>query len=164
MWVLVVHHVQVVLIRFHVSQQVVRRDVAALRLLVVCVPRERGVSTAPAGGSQGEIARLLPPGMSIASFIRDCATRDQLRTAAGLCQTPQKTLPSLLISVEEESSRIFSVRLSPLLRSSLDSLPKPVGMSFRLKLEKKPRAQLKGRTSLQLLPWPAGRLDAGLQL
>ena len=49
-----------------------------------------------------------------------------------------ETLPSLLIRVEEESMRMFSVRLSPLLRSSLDSLPSPEGMSFRLKLGKKP--------------------------
>lgn len=34
--------------------------------------------------------------------------------------------------------RMFSARLSPLLRSSLDSLPSPEGMSFRLKLGKKP--------------------------
>lgn len=33
---------------------------------------------------------------------------------------------------------MFSVRLSPLLRSSLASLPSPAGMSFRLKLGKKP--------------------------
>lgn len=49
-----------------------------------------------------------------------------------------ETLPSLLIKVEEESMRMFSDRLSPLLRSSLDSLPIPDGMSFRLKLGRKP--------------------------
>lgn len=47
--VLVVHHVQVILICFHISQQVVRRDVAALRLLVVCVPREREISSPTSG-------------------------------------------------------------------------------------------------------------------
>ena len=45
MWVLMVHHIQVILICFHISQQVVCRDIAALRLLVVCVPQEREISS-----------------------------------------------------------------------------------------------------------------------
>lgn len=75
-----------------------------------------------------------------------------------------ETLPSLLIRVEEESMRMFSERLSPLLRSSLDSLPSPEGMSFRLKLGKKPLAQCKSLRSLQLPFQPANSLDIGLQL
>lgn len=38
------------------------------------------------------------------------------------------------MSVAEESSRTVSLRVSPLLRSSLVSLPNPGAMSFRLKL------------------------------
>lgn len=45
--------------------------------------------------------------------------------------------------------RMFSVRLSPLLRSSLDSLPSPEGMSFRLKLAKKPNLTVTEAYSLR---------------
>lgn len=43
-------------------------------------------------------------------------------------------LPSLVMSVAEESSRTVSLRVSPLLRSSRVSLPSPGATSFRLKL------------------------------
>lgn len=43
--VLVVHHVQVILVCLHVSQQVICRDVTALCLLVVCAAREREISS-----------------------------------------------------------------------------------------------------------------------
>jgi hypothetical protein len=43
-------------------------------------------------------------------------------------------LPSLVMSVTEESRRTVSLRESTLLRSSLVSLPSPGAISFRLKL------------------------------
>lgn len=43
-------------------------------------------------------------------------------------------LPSLVMSVAEESSSTVSLRVSPLLRSSRVSLPSPWAISFRLKL------------------------------
>lgn len=43
-------------------------------------------------------------------------------------------LPSLVMSVAEESSNTVSLRVSPLLRSSRVSLPSPWDISFRLKL------------------------------
>lgn len=44
-WVLVVHHIQVIFIRFHVSQQIVSRDIAAFCLFIVCMPKEREISS-----------------------------------------------------------------------------------------------------------------------
>lgn len=52
--------------------------------------------------------------------------------------------------------RIFSVRLSPLLRSSLDSLPSPEGMSFRLKLRERALASFKSHSIQTGFMSPAG--------
>lgn len=60
--VLVIHHVQIILICFHVSQQIVRRDVAALCLLVVCVRREREISSSPSVASTSPISCPGMPG------------------------------------------------------------------------------------------------------
>lgn len=80
----------------------------------------------------------------------------------GLGLGPPGTLPSLLIRVEEESMRMFSERLSPLLRSSLDSLPSPAGISFRLKLGKK--AKLNSQRSTEFPFQPANSLHTVVQL
>lgn len=70
MRVLVVHHVQVILICLHISQQIIRRDIAALCLLVVCAPREREISSSQ---------HCIHPSVSCPS-MPGCARATQLRS------------------------------------------------------------------------------------
>lgn len=56
-WVLVVHHIQVIFIRFHISQQVVCRDITALCLLVVCGERNQHI---PLGHGGIHTPRMCP--------------------------------------------------------------------------------------------------------
>lgn len=216
MRVLVVHHVQVILICLHISQQIIRRDIAALCLLVVCAPREREISSSQhcihlsvscpsmPGCARATQLRSPPqshswcpqPPLSLSPEVmgENCpsaAPWGSVSFTLGLqhIQPPQftgkmpqfipylrlsreelwdwgcahpGTLPSLLIRVEEESMRMFSVRLSPLLRSSLDSLPSPAGISFRLKLGKK--GKLNNQRSIKFPFQPANSLGTGVQL
>ena len=102
-----VQQVQLVILTFHIAQQVIGRHVAALGLLVIC-PRESIAGPAHSGRPQSHSHE---------------------------CPASAPSLPSLVISVAEESSSTVSLRASPLLRSSRVSLPSPGAISFRLKLE-----------------------------
>lgn len=51
--VLMVHHIQVIFIRFHISQQIVRGDIAALCLLIVCTHREKEINSSPSATQSG---------------------------------------------------------------------------------------------------------------
>lgn len=63
-----VHHVQVILICLHISQQIIRRDVAALRLLIVCT----------AQGKRNQLITPLDPPPSVLPSMPGCAQATQL--------------------------------------------------------------------------------------
>lgn len=107
-WVLVVHHIQVVFICLHVSQQVVCRDITALCFLIVCVPGEREISTSPLARGDahpkdvpknqqtpvtGHMDTFIPLSQSRATYGWDCATRDNLRNNLRTRTVPYKPYP-----------------------------------------------------------------------
>lgn len=102
-----IQQIQLVLFALYITEQIVGRHITALRLLVICQGRDG--------------FPLLP-----------CSGMPQPHSQQ--CPVLPSSLPSLVMSVAEESSSTVSLRVSPLLRSSRDSLPSPWAISFRLKL------------------------------